>query len=114
MSTAIIDRIKKEIENINTDTIKEGIGFVSNVGDGIAEIEGLSDAEMMEMVVFDESGDRELSEILNSADSLFGLILNLEEDVIKVVILGDAGRVSEGMKVRRTNKLLSIPVGEDI
>jgi F-type H+-transporting ATPase subunit alpha len=43
-----------------------------------------------------------------------GLVLNLEEESVKVVILGDASRVREGMLVKRTGKLLSIPVGDDI
>ena len=46
--------------------------------------------------------------------ALFGLVLNLEEESVKVVVLGDASRVCEGMLVRRTGKLLSIPVGDAI
>ncbi len=114
MSTAIIDRIKKEIENLDTNTLPEEVGVVTTVGDGIAEIDGLLKAQMMEMIVFDDGDGKSLEEILSNEDALYGLVLNLEEDAVKVVILGEAGRVSEGMQVRRTNKLLSIPVGEKI
>ncbi|MDC1205672.1 F0F1 ATP synthase subunit alpha, partial [Candidatus Pacebacteria bacterium] len=114
MTTPIIDRIKKEIENLDTQATPEEVGVVSSVGDGIAEIEGLLKAQMMEMVVFDDGEGKSLQETLESKDALYGLILNLEEDVVKVVVLGESQRIKEGMRVTRTNKLLSIPVGEGI
>ncbi|MFT5036656.1 MAG: F-type H+-transporting ATPase subunit alpha [Candidatus Azotimanducaceae bacterium] len=114
MTTPIIDRIKKEIQNLDTKASPEEIGVVTTVGDGIAEIEGLQKAQMMEMVVFDDGDGKSLEETLESKDALYGLILNLEEDVVKVVVLGEAERIKEGMRVRRTNKLLSVPVGEGI
>lgn len=114
MSSIIIDRIKKEIENLDTASTPEEVGVVVSVGDGIAEIEGLKKAQMMEMVAFADTEGKSLEESLQSDEALFGLILNLEEDVVKVVVLGEAERVKEGMKVMRTKKLLSIPVGEDI
>ena len=114
MSTTIIDRIKKEIENLDTNAQPEEVGVVTAVGDGIAEIDGLSKAQMMEMIVFDDGQGKSLEDVLKQDDALFGLILNLEEDAVKVVVLGESERVTEGMRVRRTNKLLSIPVGEKI
>lgn len=115
MSTAIIDRIKKEIENLDVSSeASQEVGVVSVVGDGIAEIQGLHKAQMMEMVVFDDAQGKTLEETLKSSDALFGLVLNLEEDLVKVVVLGEATRVKEGMRVQRTGKLLSIPVGEEI
>jgi len=114
MSTAIIDRIKKEIENLDTNAQPEEVGVVTTVGDGIAEIDGLKKAQMMEMIVFDDGEGKTLEETLANEDALYGLVLNLEEDAVKVVVLGEASRVREGMQVRRTNKLLSIPVGEKI
>ncbi len=115
MSTAIIERIKKEIEHINTapETVSE-VGSVIAVGDGIAEIQGLQQAQMMEMVVFDDAQGQTLEATLQKKEALFGLVLNLEEDTVKVVVLGESSRVKEGMRVSRTGKLLSIPVGEDI
>lgn len=114
MSTVIIDKIKKEIENLDTTASAEAVGVVTAVGDGIAEIDGLRDAQMMEMVVFDDADGKKLEDVIASSDALFGLILNLEEDTVKVVVLGESTRVKEGMRVMRTKKLLSIPVGEDI
>ena len=114
MSTAIIDRIKKEIENLDVNAQPEEVGVVTSVGDGIAEIDGLKKAQMMEMIVFDDGEGKSLEDILSNDDALYGLVLNLEEDAVKVVVLGESTRVREGMQVRRTNKLLSIPVGEKI
>ncbi len=114
MSTTIIDRIKKEIENLDTKTVAEEVGVVVGVGDGIAEIEGLARAQMMEMVVFETTADSSLGEAMSKEKSLIGLVLNLEEDTVKVVVLGETAHIKEGMTVRRTGKLLSVPVGEAI
>ncbi len=113
MST-IIDRIKKELESIAPQASVEEMGTVVAVGDGVAEIEGIQDAKMMEMVLFDDTEGVSLEKSMEHEGVLFGLVLNLEEESVKVVILGDASRVYEGMLVRRTGKLLSIPVGDDI
>jgi F-type H+/Na+-transporting ATPase subunit alpha len=113
MST-IIERIKKELESIKPEGQLEEMGTVVAVGDGVAEIEGVRDARMMEMVLFDDTENRSLKESMEHTGTLFGLVLNLEEESVKVVVLGDASRVHEGMLVRRTGKLLSIPVGDDI
>ncbi len=114
MSTPIIDRIKKEIENLNITTQSEEVGVVLSVGDGIVEIDGLSRAQMMEMVMFEPSEGTSLAETVANEKALFGLVLNLEEDTVKVVVLGESNLVKEGMLVRRTNKLLSVPVGAGI
>lgn len=113
MST-IIERIKKELETVSGEAHKEEVGTVVAVGDGVAEIEGLSNARMMEMVLFDDADGKSLKENMEHTGVLFGLVLNLEEESVKVVVLGDATRVREGMLVKRTGKLLSIPVGEGI
>jgi F-type H+-transporting ATPase subunit alpha len=114
MSTEIIERIKKEIAGLDSSVSATEIGVVTNVGDGIAAIDGLRSAQMMEMVVFSADEGATLESLLGNTDTLYGLVLNLEEDSVKVVILGDATRAYEGMKVYRTKKLLSIPVSEDI
>jgi F-type H+-transporting ATPase subunit alpha len=114
MSTPIIDRIKKEIENLDTTAKPEEVGVVISVGDGVAEIEGLEKAQMMEMVAFETGSGESLEKALEQNTALFGLVLNLEEDTVKVVVLGESNLVKEGMQVRRTGKLLSIPVGEAI
>ncbi len=114
MSTAIIDRIKKEIEALDVTAQPEEVGVVVSVGDGIAEIEGLLKAQMMEMVIFETGSGISLKDTLKQEGVLFGLVLNLEEDTVKVVILGESNLVKEGMQVRRTGKLLSVPVGPAI
>jgi F-type H+/Na+-transporting ATPase subunit alpha len=114
MSTAIVEKIRKEIEKLDTAAEAQEIGTVTAVGDGIAEIEGLRSAQMMEMIVFDEAKGKSLEEALKRESVLYGLILNLEEDAVKAVVLGESGEVSEGMTVFKTGKLLSIPVGEAI
>ncbi|PCI28382.1 F0F1 ATP synthase subunit alpha [Candidatus Kaiserbacteria bacterium] len=114
MDTLIIEKIQKEIENFQSTQTEEKVGRVVRVGDGVAEIEGLEKAMMSEMVLFDEGSDESLEESMNKSDSLFGLVLNLEEDSVKVVILGDTQRVKEGMMVKSTGRVLSIPVGEEL
>jgi len=114
MSTTIIERIKKEIKQLETPVSPQEIGTVTTVGDGVAEIDGLSGAEMMEMVVFSTHDGLALCDVLKQTTVLYGLVLNLEEESVKVVILGESGLVREGMIVYRTGKLLSVPVGESI
>lgn len=114
MSNTIIERIKKEIEGFEPDVAVEAVGRVVSIGDGIAEIEGLSGAMMSEMVRFDEVQDASVSDALARTDALYGLVLNLEEDLVKVVVLGDSSRIREGMLAKRTETLLSIPVGDGI
>lgn len=109
---SIVEKIKKEIENFSGAPKVEEIGTVVSVGDGVAEIEGLTKALMSEMVLFDEAGKRSLKDSLETKDALFGLLLNLEEESVKAVILGDTSRVKEGMKVKRVGKILSVPVGD--
>lgn len=114
MSTTIIERIKREIEQLDASAVPQEAGAVVSVSDGIAEIEGLPNAQMMEMVVFATSEGQTLESAMSTTDALFGLILNLEEESVKVVVLGETGKVKEGMHVYRTNKLLSVPVGPGI
>jgi F-type H+-transporting ATPase subunit alpha len=114
MSTLIIDRIKKEIASLPHDVPLEEVGTVIAVGDGVAEIDGMHQAQMMEMVLFEHGDGAALSETLGESSAVYGLVLNLEEDSVKVVVLGDPDSVREGMRVKRTGKLLSIPVSAAI
>lgn len=112
MNDSLVEKIKKEIENFAPTSVVEEVGTVTKVGDGVAEIEGLTKALMSEMVRFDESGKKSLKDSLETKDELLGLLLNLEEESVKAVVLGDTSRIKEGMKVKRLGKVLSIPVGE--
>lgn len=115
MDTTIIEKIKKEIENFGmTPAQKEKVGRVIAVGDGVAEIDGLENAVMSEMVLFDNTEGKPLEDSLKSEEALYGLVLNLEEDSVKVIILGGTSQVREDMLVRSTGQVLSVPVSEDI
>lgn len=114
MQNAIIERLKKEIASLGTDQGAKDVGIVRAVGDGIVEIEGLESAAMSEMVVFDESSGLSVKDAVSREGKLFGVILNLEEETVKAIVLGDASRIKEGMHVHSTGKLLSVPVGEHV
>ncbi len=114
MSTTIIDRIKKEIASLDVTVAPKEMGVVTQVSDGIIEITGLTNARMMEMVVFGVGEGATLESALKQTTVLYGLVLNLEEDVVKVVVLGESAGIREGMTVFRTNTLLSVPVGDGI
>jgi F-type H+-transporting ATPase subunit alpha len=111
---SIIKRIEQEISDFKPKGGSEEIGIVRATGDGIAEIDGLENAVMTEMVLFDPTFDRTLEEALKDSDLVYGLVLNLEEDGVRVVILGESSKVYEGMLVRRLGRLLSIPVGDSL
>lgn len=111
---SIIKRIEQEIQNFAPTAGAEETGIVRTTGDGIAEIDGLTSAVMTEMVLFDPTFDRTLADALKDPEPLYGLVLNLEEDGVRAVVLGDATKVYEGMLVRRLGRLLSIPVGDSL
>jgi F-type H+-transporting ATPase subunit alpha len=111
---SIIERIEKEIESWAPEVGAEETGIVRATGDGIAEIDGLSRAAMSEMVLFDPTFNRTLADALKDPMPVYGLVLNLEEDGVRAVILGDASKIHEGMLVRRMNRLLSISVGDSL
>lgn len=109
---SIIKRIEEEIAGFTPKEGTETVGTVRETGDGIAQIDGLEKAVMSEMVLFDPSHDRTLEEALKDSAPIYGLVLNLEEDGVRAVILGDASKVYEGMLVRSLGRLLSVPVGD--
>ena len=111
---SIIKKIEQEIAGMTPSVREEETGVVRTTGDGIAEIDGLEGAIMTEMVLFDPTFDRTLEAALKDAEQIYGLVLNLEEDGVRAVILGDASKVYEGMRVRRLGRLLSIPVGDEL
>lgn len=111
---SIIERIEREIASWAPEVGAKETGIVRAAGDGIAEIDGLSKVAMSEMVLFDPTFDRTLEAALADSSPIYGLVLNLEEDGVRAVILGDASKIYEGMLVRRLGRLLSIPVGESL
>src|SRR5687767_3016450 len=89
--------LERELESYEAALDVDEVGTVLEVGDGIARIYGLSGAMSGEMLDF--------------GNDLYGLALNLEEDVIGAVILGDDVEIKEGEEVRRTGRVLEVPVG---
>lgn len=90
--------LKKELEGLNLDAEFKEVGSVLEVGDGIARIYGLSEVQSNEMVEFE--------------NGVMGIVLNLEEDNVGVVLLGPDIDISEGDKVHRTRRIASIKVSE--
>jgi F-type H+-transporting ATPase subunit alpha len=90
--------IKREIEKYETKLEMESVGTVLQVGDGIARVWGLEDAQMAELIQF--PGD------------VYGMVLNLEEDNVGAALFGSDTKINEGDTVRRTGKVASVPVGD--
>jgi len=107
-----IEQLKKEIEGFAPSSARETIGTVVKVGDGVAEVEGLTSAVLSEKVRFELTHGKNIEKAIASEQYVDGVVLNLEEELVRIVILGDAGLVCEGMTVISTGEVLSIPVGD--
>jgi len=107
-----IEQFKKEIERFEPAKAPASTGVVVRVGDGVAEIEGLRGAVMSETLRFDLTGDKPLKDALEGKREIFGVVLNLEEESVRAIILGDSSLVAEGMSVATTGQVLSVPVGD--
>lgn len=92
--------IKKQIENYQADLDVSEMGTVVYIGDGIARIHGLQKAMSGELLEF--------------PNNIYGMVLNLEEDSVGAVILGDYIGIKEGDTVRRTGRIAQVPVGEQM
>ncbi len=97
-SDEIISIIKSQIESFDAATETRSVGTVVEVGDGIAQIYGLDNALA--------------SELLEFPGGVMGMALNLEEETVGAVILGDATAIKEGDRVRTTGRVVEVPVGE--
>src|SRR5271168_1253668 len=94
----ITQLIRDQIENYEQTVAVDEVGSVISVGDGIARIHGLDKVMAGEMLTFPHG--------------VFGIALNLEEDQVGTVLLGDYTQIREGDTVKRTNRIMSVPVGE--
>ena len=92
--------LREQIENYQQTVAVEEVGSVISVGDGIARIHGLDRCMAGEMLAFPHD--------------VFGIALNLEEDQVGTVLLGDYTEIREGDTVKRTNRIMSVPVGESL
>ncbi len=99
-ASEISDLIKKQIEGFDFEAEAKTEGTVVSVSDGIVRIHGLADVQFGEMLEF--------------PGNTFGMALNLEQDSVGAVILGDYLHISEGDKVKCTNRLVEVPVGNSL
>ncbi len=90
--------LREQIANYEQTVAVEEVGSVISVGDGIARVHGLEKVMFGEMIAFPHN--------------VFGIALNLEEDQVGAVLLGEYNEVKEGDTVKRTNTIMSVPVGE--
>ncbi|MDB6035751.1 MAG: synthase alpha subunit [Verrucomicrobiales bacterium] len=98
--SSILQEIEAQIAGVKTAAAKQNVGLVREISDGVAKVEGLTDAMLNEMLDF--------------GNGVTGIALNLEETEVGAIILGDYTSVKEGQEVRTTGKLLSVPVGKGL
>src|SRR2546430_1537246 len=96
----LLQEIEARIAGVKTSVTRQNVGAVREIGDGVAKIEGLTDAMLNEMLDF--------------GNGVTGLALNLEETEVGAIILGDYTGVKEGQEVRTTGRLLQVPVGKGL
>ena len=92
--------IKEQIKNYKKKTEQDEIGYVISVGDGIAKVHGIDKCKANELLEF--------------SNGTFGMALNLEENLVSAVLLGQDVGISEGSIVKRTGRVVSVPVGESL
>src|SRR4051812_36181278 len=99
-ASEISDLIRERIEKFSAASEARNVGSVVSVTDGICRIHGLADVRYGEMIEF--------------PGSLYGLALNLEQDSVGAVVLGDYKSISEGATVKTTGRILEVPVGPEL
>ena len=98
--SSITELIRKEIESLSTDSTRTNVGTISTLADGVAQVDGLSKVMYNEMIEF--------------PNNVLGIALNLEENSVGCVLLGDVSSLKEGDEARTTGRLLSVPVGKEL
>jgi len=96
----LLQEIEAQIAGAKTEAAKQNVGIIRELGDGVAKLEGLTDAMLNEMI--------------DLGNGVTGLVLNLEETDVGVIILGDYTQLEEGGEARTTGKLLQVPVGKGL
>ncbi|MBQ9449033.1 MAG: F0F1 ATP synthase subunit alpha [Acholeplasmatales bacterium] len=91
--------LKEQIKNYQEDIKTENVGYVVEVGDGIAIVYGLDKAMSSELLIF--------------PNDVYGMVQNLEEDAVGVILLGDSSKIKEGDIVKCSGRILEVPVGEE-
>src|SRR3954449_7941959 len=98
--SSILQEIEAQIAGVKATTAKQNVGTVREISDGVAKVEGLTDAMLNEMLDF--------------GNGITGIALNLEETEVGAIIVGDYTKIEEGSEVRTTGKLLQVPVGKGL
>ena len=96
----IIDELRKQVEQFKSQAQVESVGTVLSVADGVVRLSGLSEAKSMELLEF--------------SGGVMGVALNIEEESIGAIVLGNAQNINEGDTVKSTGRILSIPVNEQV
>jgi F-type H+-transporting ATPase subunit alpha len=96
----LLQELEAQFMGAKATTARQNVGFIRELGDGVAKIEGLADAMLNEMI--------------DLGHGITGLALNLDETEVGVIILGDYTKLREGDEVRSTGKLLQVPVGKGL
>ena len=96
----LLEEIEAQITGVKKTAAKQNVGVIIEIGDGVAKIDGLSDAMLNEMI--------------DLGNGIIGLALNLDENEVGVIILGDYTQLKEGGEARTTGKLLQVPVGKGL
>jgi len=96
----LLQEIEAQIAGAKTEAAKQNVGIIRELGDGVAKLEGLTDAMLNEMI--------------DLGNGITGLVLNLEETDVGVIILGDYTQLEEGGEARTTGELLQVPVGKGL
>ena len=111
----IVEQLKQQITNFKSEVKEQTVGRVIEVGDGIARVSGLSDCMMSEMLEFtNRESNRESGANNRELNKVYGVALNLEEDSVGAIILGDFLGIKEGDEVRCLKRILQVPVGEAV
>lgn len=97
---SIVEEIEKRIDRAKLSTTPKNVGKVIEIGDGVAQVNGLSDVSSSELVSFPHN--------------ISGLALNLEEDSVGIIIFGDWAKLKEGDSCQTTGKILAVPVGKTL
>ncbi len=98
--SSVLDQIKEEIAKLDTRSVQSNVGEIVTLADGVAKLSGLSKVMYNEMIEF--------------PGGVTGIALNLEEDEVGAVVLGDIAHLKEGDEAKTTGKLLSVPVGKEL
>ncbi|HEX9783880.1 MAG TPA: F0F1 ATP synthase subunit alpha, partial [Opitutaceae bacterium] len=99
MST-VLEQIEQQIARLQAGTVRKNVGTIRTVADGVALCDGLSEVMYNEMVEF--------------PGGTIGIALNLTEDDVGCVVLGDVSGLKEGDEAKTTGRLLSVPVGKSL